>query len=148
MEATMWRRNRQQSTDVSQEALVAEAERFLNGHYLDDAFATSREIPGWVWLSTLAHGDAEALLDAESWLASGRPVRSEYDTWGRVLQLLAREIRSMTETTTCTLAEIQRELLVPLELAIIASPVGPATMYRVVTSMLAHVRTQVDTRRI
>jgi hypothetical protein len=127
--------------------LVAEAERFLSGRYLDDAYEANREVPGWVWLSTLAHGDAETLEAAEHWLAVERPVRSEYDTWGRVLQLLAREIRSMTETTTCTLSDIQRELLVPLELAIIASPVGPATMYRVVMSMIDHVRNRVESKR-
>lgn len=143
----MWRRNRQPGSDGSHKVLVAEAEHFLRGHYLEVAYGTAHEIPAWVWLSTLAHGDAATLLAAEEWLSTSTARRSEYDTWGRVLQLLARQVRVMTETTPCTLAEIQRDVLVPLELAILASPVGPATLYRLVTSMLDHVRTRVDIER-
>lgn len=124
-------------------SLVEETELFLGGGYLEVALAESVDIPAWTWLSTLAHGDDGTLREAEQFGASHGGIRPEYDTWGRVLQQLARQVRAILDTGRCSLEEIQHDLLMPLELTIMGSAIGPATLYRVVSSMLDHVRISV-----
>src|ERR1700722_1612999 len=96
-------------------ALVEETELFLDGGYLGLALAETAEIPAWIWLSTLAHGDDDSLRFTEQWGAVYGGTRPEYNTWGRVLQRLARMVNDLTETGKCSLAELQRDLFVPLE---------------------------------
>jgi hypothetical protein len=43
------------------EILASEAEQFLNGGLLDLAFASGGDVPAWIWLSAIAHGDAHSL---------------------------------------------------------------------------------------
>ena len=129
------------------ELLVAEVEQFLEGHYLDVLFDSRREVPAWAWLSLLTHGDEETLRELETWNARHGASRPELETWVRVLQLLARRLLAMSETIPYSVVEIQRELLVPLEIAIMTSPIGPATMYRVVISMLEHARARLGSER-
>ena len=99
--------------------------------------------PAWVWLSTLAHGDEETLKRATNWVNDHQQTRPEYDEWSRVLQYAAVQVLDTSRIVGCKLSKLQRELLVPLELAIISTPVGPATVYRILTSMLSEVRTHV-----
>jgi hypothetical protein len=56
--------------------------------------------------------------------------------WGRVLQHLTRRLLETSEAIGCPASELQRRLLVPLELAVTMTPVGPATMCRLVNTML------------
>jgi hypothetical protein len=121
------------------DSLAEEAEQFLTGRYLDLAFATAQDVPAWVWVSTLAHGNRDDLARSEHWLDQHRGLRPQYDAWGRIVQMLSRQIRETIETVGCSLQEVQRDVLVPTELAILAVPVGPATMYRIVSSALSEI---------
>jgi hypothetical protein len=120
-------------------SIAEEAEQFLAGRYLDIAFATERDVPAWVWLSALAHGDVADLSLAETWLSDHLGLRPEYDAWGQILQMLAAEIRETIARVGCTLVELQQDVLLPTELAVLASPVGPATLYRIVDLALGEV---------
>jgi hypothetical protein len=135
-----WRiRQEVRSEPASPVSIADEAERFLAGRYLDIAFDTQRDIPAWIWLSALAHGDTRDLSLAATWLSDHQGLRPEFDAWGRVLQLLAREIDDTIATVGCRLVQLQQDILQPTELAILASPVGPATLYRIVSAALTEV---------
>jgi hypothetical protein len=127
----------------SDSILVSETQQFLNGHLLDVAFESGGDVPAWVWLSTLAHGDAPILERAQSWLSDHQGMRPELNGWGRVLQHLTRRLLETSEAIGCPPSDLQRSLLVPLELAVTMTPVGPATMCRLVNVMLIDAKTQI-----
>ena len=124
---------------VGSTPIADEAEQFLAGHYLDLAFALERDVPPWVWISALAHGEMVDLAMCESWLADHQGQRAEFDEWGRTLELLARQIRVTVATVGCSLRDLQQDLLLPTELVILVSPVGPATLHRIVHAALSEV---------
>jgi hypothetical protein len=119
--------------------LVRETQLFLDGSYLEVAFCDAIDIPAWAWLSVLAHGDQGSLERAMSWLASHEGARPEFNAWGRVLEHLARQILDTARAIDYPLHKLQRDLLVPLLLTIITTPVGPATLCRLVSSMMIEV---------
>lgn len=127
------------------ETLVLEAQCFLDGNYLDIAFSDNRDVPVWAWISIIAHGERESVEHAATWLTDHEGVRPEFDMWGRVLQNIARQVLNVASFPRCSLGDIQRELLIPLELTIIMTPVGPTTLYRLVSSMLADMKTRIET---
>ena len=127
---------RHQDSHRPGESLVNETEQFLSGGYLEFAFASGRSIPAWAWLASVVHGDESALIRAQCFVRDHHGTRPEYDCWGRVLQLLARLVLDSARAMGCSVSEIQRELLIPLELAVMLTPVGPATMCRLVEAML------------
>jgi hypothetical protein len=63
------------------EILASETEQFLNGSLLDVAFASGDEVPAWIWLSAIAHGDAPLLARTKSWLSDHEGVRPELNGW-------------------------------------------------------------------
>jgi hypothetical protein len=128
------------------EMLASEAEQFLNGGLLDVAFASSDDVPAWIWLSAIAHGDAPLLARTKNWLSDHQGARPELNGWGRVLQHLATRLLETSEAMGCPTSDLQRNLLVPLELAVTITPVGPATMCRLVNAMFidAEARIEVD----
>jgi hypothetical protein len=135
------RRNGPKETDS---LLVTEVKQFLDGQLLDIAFESGGEVPAWVWLSTIAHGDARILEHAENWLSDHHGVRPELNGWGRVLQHLTRRLLDTSEAIGCPTSDLQRSLLVPLELAVTMTPVGPATMCRLVNEMLIGAKARID----
>ena len=129
-----WRRIKQ-SHDLA-DSLADEAERFLRGRYLDVAFATERHVPTWVWVSALAHGDDTDMALCERWLSDHGSERPELNAWGHVLQVLAHRVRETVARTGCSLVDLQEEVLLPIELAVLEAPIGPATLNRLVESTL------------
>jgi hypothetical protein len=142
-----WKHRSASSQRRDDDGVAREAEQFLEGLLLENAFTTGKEIPAWVWLSTLAHGDEPTLIRVTEWFHDHGGVRPEYDEWGRVLQYAAVQVLETSRIVGCALSKLQREVLVPLELAIITTPVGPATIYRILTSTLSEVRTHVGIER-
>jgi hypothetical protein len=128
-------------------SLVDETERFLRGCYLEDALADGQDLPSWAWLATLAHADATDLEAASAWATTEDGAHPEYDAWRRVLQRLSSQVLSLARSTGLGLGEVQRDVLVPLELALMTTPVGPATLYRVVSSMLGTLEHHVESGR-
>jgi hypothetical protein len=106
---------------------VSEAQQFLDGRLLDIAFESGGDVPAWVWLSAIAHGDAPTLERAQHWLSDHQGMRPELNGWGRVLQHLTKRLLETSEAIGCPASDLQRNLLVPPELAITMTPVGPAT---------------------
>jgi hypothetical protein len=140
-------RFRQPREERPGDSIADEAEQFLAGGYLDIAFVNERDVPAWIWMSTLAHADGATLERAEHWLDHQREMRPELELWGRMLQLLARRVHESYVAIGCSLEDLQREVLVPLELAVSAASIGPATLYRIVDSMLAEVTNRIHTNR-
>jgi hypothetical protein len=122
--------------------IVSEVSRFLSGRCLDSAFCTAEDIPAWAWLSVVAHGDSATLERSARWMDEHRGARPELDNWGRVLQYTSCRLLQTADTLGCSVIELQRQLLVPLELAVCLTPVGPATMYRLVNALLTDVRSK------
>jgi AraC-like DNA-binding protein len=98
-------------------------------------------------LSVIAHGDSEVLARSEHWLRTHHGLRPELDNWGRVLQHVAGQLLQTADTLGCSVSELQRQFLVPLELAVTLTPVGPATLYRLVNAMLSDLRSQIGIER-
>jgi hypothetical protein len=61
-----------------------------------------------------------------------------------VLQHLTKRLLETSEAIGCPASDLQRSLLVPLELAVTMTPVGPATMCRLVNSMLLDAKTNIE----
>ncbi|HEY5271801.1 MAG TPA: hypothetical protein VIJ34_01055 [Acidimicrobiales bacterium] len=127
--------------------LVSEAEQFLSGSLLDVAFESGGDVPAWVWLSAITHGDAALLAHAKNWLSDHQGARPELNGWGRVLQHLTTRLLETSEAMGCPASDLQRDLLVPLELAVTITPVGPATMCRLVNVMLIDAKTKIGLDR-
>jgi hypothetical protein len=129
------------------ELLASEAAQFLDGGLLDVAFASGNDVPAWIWLSAIAHGDAPLLARTKNWLSDHRGVRPELNGWGRVLQHLTARLLETSEAMGCPTSDLQRSLLVPLELAVTITPVGPATMCRLVNDLLIGAKTRIELDR-
>jgi len=99
---------------VWERELVDECEAFVSGRYLQYLNGDRRSVPEWAWLNVLAHG-GEGDIRA---LAVGRPPRSSLHdaTWRCALVFLAREVLSEVTRRGGTLLDLQRSILVPLEL--------------------------------
>jgi hypothetical protein len=129
------------------EILASETEQFLNGSLLDVAFASGDEVPAWIWLSTIAHGDEPLLARTQNWLADHEGARPELNGWGRVLQHLTTRLLETSQAMGCPASDLQRSLLIQLELAVTITPVGPATMCRLVNAMLLDAKARIEIDR-
>jgi len=93
-----------------------ECEAFLAGGMVEYQTATGRPIAGWAWLNRLAHArGAELLIIASGGFESDPP------PWRDALAYLAREALERAETQG-GITQVQRQLLVPLELQLIGDP--------------------------
>ena len=102
------------------DGVAADADAFLAGRLLERAHDIGEpwEIPGWYWLNAVAHGTPERLgeIAAEPRAAPDSPdVRMTYPM---VRRLLAHDVLLAGGGSRTQLEQIQRELLVPLELDI------------------------------
>lgn len=100
------------------DGVAADTEAFLSGRLLERAREIGEpwEIPGWYWLNAVAHGSPERLrtLASETARTPGTPeVRMTYPA---ARALLAHDLLFAGGGSLARLEQIQRELLVPLEL--------------------------------
>jgi len=94
---------------------VAECEAFLSGHYAQCLAEENRPVPVWAWLNVLAHGSDDDITA----LTTGEPPSQRSQSasvWQQALAFLAQELTSQATRRNCSLAELQRSTLVPLEL--------------------------------
>ncbi|MDE3085805.1 MAG: hypothetical protein KGJ77_03475 [Acidobacteriota bacterium] len=105
--AMWWQREQQGEGAWGDELrLVEEAEAFLGGWLIEETADWWQPLPGWVLLNVLAHakrGDIGRLTDGRR---------------GWALAYLAEEVLEAAPTRG-QLVELQREALVPLELALL-----------------------------
>lgn len=99
---------------------AADAAAFLNGRLVERAERLKVAVPVWAWTNLLAHGSRQDLVTE-----SGR-VWSRWDCsvgvqWRRARSYLAGEVL-LYAGPYGSLAEVQRVVLVPLELSLAATP--------------------------
>lgn len=94
--------------------LVEECRAFLAGSYLDHLDEKGLPIPTWAWTNLLAHGSEVDLhrLEAPPY-SQGSPACLQ---WRAARSQLAREILDHSRDCTVDLKELQRKVLIPLEL--------------------------------
>lgn len=102
-----------------QDEVVADCNALLTGRFAERLMETDRHVPPWAWLNLLAHG-TERDLRRVRMVASTPGQRS----WCRARAYVAGEILMLVDTTTQTLAEVQHDVLVPLELRLLSAS-GP-----------------------
>jgi hypothetical protein len=106
-------RERQRRT-AAQRRLVKECQAFLNGEFAEFGVPAGEPVPVWAWINLLAHGTEEQLR-REAIMPAGS------DNWHRARSLLADRVLADAVADGSSLAEIQRDVLVPLELETISS---------------------------
>ncbi len=131
----MWRRRKEARLPNLANDLVAECEAFLSGAYLRYLVDRCREIPAWVWINDLAHGD-----EAEVRRAAARS-NDRSDPHSLIVDI-AREILVAVDEGNITLKALQRRTLIPLELALadrcdLAVPTDSAAFTRVLKEVIA-----------
>lgn len=114
--------------------LVADSEAFLCGEYADSLEHSAVTVPPWAWTNLLAHGSEDEVRDAAHGAGFGSPASQR---WRAARAYLASEIIHVA-TDGVTLADVQRQVLVPLELELAARPGRrPWTPARWVVTVLA-----------
>ncbi len=104
---------------AARDELAGEAERLLHGEASDAFAGKTGLVPAWVPVNALAHCEPELLQD----LAAARHA-DDPGGWDAMLAYLASEILA-TSRTIDEVARIQREALVPLELALLSREIQP-----------------------
>ena len=102
-------------TRINANRLVEECEAFLSGRLVDQM---AERIPVWTWTNLLAHGSEEDLRAAASIEPSG-------DEWRKARASLAANLLA-TASTYGPLDEVQRRVLIPLELELASRPEVPS----------------------
>jgi hypothetical protein len=109
----MWRRR-----DRGEAHLVAECEAFLNGVMAETLGELNGRVPAWTWMNLLAHATA---ADLEAARVSPSPTLGGLaGDWRRARSFLAGEVLDLVATGQTTLAALQRDVLVPLELDLVS----------------------------
>jgi hypothetical protein len=115
-------------------AVIVEAERLLTGKVCDIDDLGERPNPGWSPINILAHGVHADLLRISDDRVTRRP-----GSWAAVLGDLATELLRVTSGPSA-LVGLQRQVLVPLELQLLANaipvPTTPAQLRALVLGAL------------
>lgn len=102
---------RRRERELSRE-LVEESEAFLVGRYVEHLESRAAAVPVWAWTNALAHGTADDLRRVAD---GARADQTAAHDWRAARAYVAAELLEATARGT-SLAETQRQLLVPLEL--------------------------------
>lgn len=98
--------------DPAETALVEACEAFLEGTYVELMDASGASVPVWAWMNLLAHGTEAELRAAADALGEG-------DSWQQARSFLAGELLEIIDAGHLALAQLQHDVLVPLELDIL-----------------------------
>jgi hypothetical protein len=100
--------------------VAEEAEAYLAGRYVDHLVADGQPVPPWAVLNRLAHADHDQLTRLVAGEEAGRPAAPRRQTaWAEAERFLAAHLLATGGATPEGLARLQRDALVPLELALI-----------------------------
>lgn len=93
--------------------LADEAAAYLQGRLLEQRRATGAggQVPAWLWLNAVAHGDPVRLRELADVARPGTVVTG----WRTARAALAREVLDRTGGDPGAVAALQGEVLVPLE---------------------------------
>lgn len=131
---TMWKRARPEKAEERAETeLGEECALFLAGAYRDFLEAHDRPIPAWAWINSLAHGD-RANAERAAAMRNGEETPDAL-----VAEIAAAALTALKNGAT--LESLQRNTLVPLELALAATHNLPPTNSAELGRALASART-------
>lgn len=119
--------------------LIDDCDAVLSGLFAEHLARRRRTIPAWAWLNLLAHGSGDQLQGAGEALA-GYPVLRH---WRDARAYLAHDVLETVGQTATTLRELQRDVLIPLELQMIGTDSGnrhtrPALISLVLTALASY----------
>ena len=130
-------RRRRQKAD--ERRLVKECAAFLDGKFAESAVPAGELVPVWAWINLLAHGTEEQLR-REILMPAG------VDDWHRARALLAARLLTGADAGDTSLAMIQRNVLVPLELEVMSSRIAYRRAPQLVIGVLSAL-SDIDRRR-
>ncbi len=138
----MWRPTRNRDV-ANPRAIGDECEAFLRGLWVDYLVENRALVPPAARLNRLAHGTPQEIRTI------GRGERPERDqcTWNDTVRYLALELDDSANGDDATIAELQRTVLVPLELDLIRSPEPQLTPGRLAARVLRALGRGQNTRR-
>lgn len=112
-----------------EEDLAKEAEAFLSGAFARLLIHKHPSVPEWAWLNVVAHGTEAQIASFLAENAHGlSPVEQ---VWRDAMTFLDREVIATKRAVGCSLEELQRCVLVPLELEMATQPsVSPEQLLR------------------
>ena len=114
------------------EDVIAEAQRLLSGRTFDAQRGCRRR--GWALIGALAHGDRQELQKLAGGGITSHPTSA---TWDAILAYLAGEVLD-TAPSDPALVQVQRQVLIPLELKLLGASVqGPSNPRELATIVLA-----------
>lgn len=104
--------------------LIADTEAFLSGDYARHMRRHGQVVPTWARLNQLAHGELRSLRHARRPLSAGRSAAIAdwtEEAWRSAQRVLARELLSFVGNDRDLWSAVQRTVLIPLELQLIAA---------------------------
>ena len=127
-----------------EQALVTECEAFLTGRYWQWLLENDCRVPAWAWVNKLAHGTEEE-INAYAAIDSVEPEIRGGAEWHMAVAFLAQETIGEAANRGVSLARLQRSVLVPLELELLAwrtsSVDTPTALVTIVREALSQSRT-------
>jgi hypothetical protein len=121
---------------IAESSIVADCERFLTGQLLGSLSALDRPVPQWVWINTLAHGSEADLERLAGRSAPLQTAPSEGDVWRRSSAFLAARLLERSRQVAVPVHELQRAVILPIELRALRERLGPSTVFRLVIAGL------------
>lgn len=121
--AQVARRRSARLTAVDAARLIGDCEAFLSGRYASRARGRELLVPSWARLNNSAHGDLRSLRHARrSWrtTVSAAFANWQQEGWRRAERALAGALLDLVGDDPQLLVEVQREVLVPLELKLMS----------------------------
>jgi hypothetical protein len=109
----MLHRSRRATTEATK--LIEETTALLMGRAMSFYQVRKRQPPAWVHLNWIAHGQASEIIErARSETGLNRPS----GTWAWATSTFARELLVSSKGDLFTVEQLQRDCLVPIELAL------------------------------
>jgi hypothetical protein len=124
--------SRERAAEAAEVASAIETcEQLLAGRVLHEVEDAGTPYPQWVWMNALAHGsqgDLEELTKQKGFAGDDPEVRKRR----AMVRLLARELLDCARTPGVTVADLQRTVVIPIELHALSEHECPATLVRLV----------------
>jgi hypothetical protein len=112
------RRNKTKASRSDGSVLIADTEAFLLGKYATYLRSRRRDVPGWAWLNSFAHGELAALRDTQRsrQLTSASRIAGTEKPWFQAQSIVGRDLLKIVQDDPQRLMLVQQLILVPLEL--------------------------------
>ena len=120
--------------DSDADSVIEASEKLLEGRVLPD-LKPGADHPHWVWINTLAHAD-EPDLEEIALSRDQDDDDAEVRVQRAVLRLLSRELLAGARRGNVTVRELQRTVVIPIELQALNSRKTPASLVRLVRAGL------------